>query len=158
MKFDNLQNMNVDEMLNNNNYCNVDTGLKRSKSFTKEDCGLNENESKGLLQKNKNVIVIPKLEIDKLKGYEQVVKDNYDDGKENIKMNAYDGSDISNHVHENKFISYDKYKFIFEDEITPRSERERKNKRKKSTIGNSGNETERSKMSRRKRTVPVDKM
>jgi hypothetical protein len=74
-----------------------------------------------------------------------------------IKMNDVDVSD-NNHtyINENKFISYDKYKFIFEDEITPRSER--KNKRKKSTIGNSGNETERSKLSRRRRTVSTEKM
>jgi hypothetical protein len=154
-----IQNMNINEMLNNNNnndYCNVNTGLKRSKSFNKDDCGVNENESKSLLQKSKNAIVIPKLEIDKLKGYEQDININ-NNGKDTIKMNDVDVSD-NNHtyINENKFISYDKYKFIFEDEITPRSER--KNKRKKSTIGNSGNETERSKLSRRRRTVSTEKM
>ena len=156
-----LQNMNIHEMLNNNNnYCNVNTGLRRSKSFNKEDCGVNENESKSLLQKSKNAIVIPKLEIDKLKGYEQDINiNNNNERKETIKINDVDVSDNNNNhtnINENKFISYDKYKFIFEDEITPRSER--KNKRKKSTIGNSGNETERSKMSRRRRTVSTEKM
>ena len=157
-----IQNMNINEMLNNNNnndYCNVNTGLKRSKSFNKDDWGVNENESKSLLQKSKNAIVIPKLEIDKLKGYEQDININ-NNGKDTIKMNDVDVSDNNNnnhtHINENKFISYDKYKFIFEDEITPRSER--KNKRKKSTIGNSGNETERSKLSRRRRTVSTEKM